>query len=232
MSALLPVGELRAWPPVSPPDCVILLHGLARTSSSMKKMQLALESDGYRVANESYPSREYPIETLAPLAIDAGLQNCATLGATGSVHFVTHSLGGILVRQYLANQPIERLGRVVMLGPPNKGSIAADKMRILPGFEIINGPAGKQLGKGRESVPLSLKAPDFEFAVIAGSQTIDPITSAILTNPDDGKVSVEDTKLAGMSDFALVKVSHAFIMKNEQVIGMVKNFLHFGRLAI
>ena len=217
-----------ARPPA--PDCVILLHGLARTSSSMDDMQQALEDDGYRVVNDSYPSREHPIEELAPLAIEAGFEACGELRGRQQVHFVTHSLGGILVRYYFEGRPFSHLGRVVMLAPPNQGSEAADDLRIIPGFDLLNGPAGSQLGKGEESVPLQLGSPDFEFAVIAGDRSIDPITSAVLPNPDDGKVSVADTKLEGMSDFALVNVSHAYIMQNDEVIEMVRQFLKTGQL--
>ena len=217
-----------ARPPV--PDCVILLHGLARTSSSMDDMEEALSEDGYLVVNDSYPSREHPIEELAPLAIEAGLKECGELRARQEVHFVTHSLGGILVRYYFEDRAFKHLGRVVMLAPPNQGSEAADDLRHIPAFGLLNGPAGRQLGKGEESVPLQLDPPDFEFAVIAGDRSIDPITSAVLPNPDDGKVSVADTKLEGMSDFALVNVSHAYIMQNDEVIEMVKRFLKTGQL--
>jgi triacylglycerol lipase len=213
-------------------DCVILLHGLARTSSSMDNMEVALRNEGFYVVNNTYPSRDHPIEELAPLAIDAGIEGCGELGEDSQVHFVTHSLGGILVRYYFEENELAQLGRVVMLAPPNQGSEASDDLRGVPGFELLNGPAGSQLGKGEESVPLQLSVPAFEFAVIAGDRSIDPITSAVLPNPDDGKVSVSDTKLEGMADFALVNVSHAYIMKNEEVIEMVKRFLRTGKLII
>jgi len=211
-------------------DCVILLHGLARTAASMQKMEAALTEEGYQVVNDSYPSRGRPIEILAPLAIIAGLEKCGELNGQRKVHFVTHSLGGILVRYYFADHDLVQLGRVVMLAPPNQGSEASDDLRDVPGFNSLFGPAGRQLGKGDDSVPLQLGTPDFEFAVIAGDRSIDPITSAVLPNPDDGKVSVADTRLDGMSDFALVHVSHAYIMKNREVIDMVKRFLRTGRL--
>jgi len=212
-------------------DCVVLLHGLARTSGSMEDMSVALEESGYRVANVSYPSREHPIETLAAMAVPEGLQRCADAAPGRKVHFVTHSLGGILVRYYFEGRSVAAIGRVVMLAPPNQGSKAVDEMREVPGYEWLNGPAGFQLGKGQESVPLRLGAPRFEFAVIAGNRTIDPITSAFLDDPDDGRVSVADTKLDGMSDFIVVEVSHAFIMQDDDVIGLVKNFLANGRFA-
>ena len=212
-------------------DCVVLLHGLARTSRSMDKMADALRSEGFHVANIDYPSREYRVQELAPMAVEAGIGQCRDSGSDGPVHFVTHSLGGILVRYYFSGNPQDGLGRVVMLGPPNQGSHAADAMRSVPGFEWLNGPAGYQLGKGPESVPLSLGPPEFEFAVIAGNQTIDPITSAVLDNPDDGRVSVADTRLEGMRDFRVVPASHAFMMQDDEVIELVSNFLLHGQFA-
>lgn len=209
-------------------ECVILLHGLARSASTMNKMQAALEQDGYKTANIDYPSRDHAIEKLATLAVGDGLDACRAQSDVTTIHFVTHSLGGILVRQYLDGNDIEELGRVVMLGPPNQGSAAVDELRGVPGFDWINGPAGKQLGKGAGSVPLNLGPADFELGIIAGNRSIDPITSAVLNNPDDGRVSVADTKLEGMDDFVVVKHSHAFIMRMREPIELTKRFLRVG----
>ena len=210
-------------------ECVVLLHGLARTSVSMLRLENTLVKHGYYVANVSYPSREYPIEVLAPAAIRTGLAECRKLTNYTKMHFVTHSLGGILVRYHTVENEIDKLGRVVMLAPPNQGSNAVDALARTPGFDWLNGPAGYQLGKGEDSIPLQLDTPEFDFAVIAGNRTIDPITSAVLDNPDDGRVSVEDTKLEGMRDFVVVPVSHAMIMQDREVIRLVMNYLAFGR---
>ena len=209
-------------------ECVVLLHGLARTSSSMNKMEDALQDEGYTTANIDYPSREFEIAELADIAIEEGLTTCRANDNVEKIHFVTHSLGGILVRQYLSTASIDELGRVVMLGPPNQGSNAADDLDGVPGFDWMNGPAGHQLGKGEASVPLALGAVDFELGVIAGNRTIDPITSAVLENPDDGRVSVEDTKVEGMADFVVVEHSHAFMMRMRKPIELTKVFLRSG----
>lgn len=210
-------------------ECVVLLHGLARSALSMERMQWFLEESGYKVANVDYPSRDHKIETLAPMAVQAGLEQCAAMDSIDTIHFVTHSLGGILVRYYFADNDLSSLGRVVMLAPPNQGSKAVDELQDWPGFEWLNGPAGYQLGKGSDSIPLQLGRPHFEFAVIAGDASVDPVTSAVLDDPDDGRVSVSDTRLDGMRDFRLVGASHAFIMQRSDVFELVKSFLATGQ---
>lgn len=213
-------------------DCVVLLHGLMRSSSSMQPMQRALEDEGFATANIDYPSRDYEVQELANIAVPAGLSQCRALDDIEHIHFVTHSLGGILVRQFLESNTIPELGRVVMLGPPNQGSEAVDDLEGVPGFDWINGPAGRQLGKGEASVPLALGPATFELGVIAGNRTIDPITSAVLENPDDGRVSVVDTKLEGMDDFVVVEHSHAFMMRMQEPINLTIQFLHNGAFQV
>lgn len=212
-------------------ECVVLLHGLARTSTSLNKMERALQDDGYSTANIDYPSRKYEIAELARIAVGEGLATCRAGDDIEKIHFVTHSLGGILLRQYLSTASIGELGRVVMLGPPNQGTTAADDLDGVPGFDWLNGPAGRQLGKGEGSVPLALGPADFELGIIAGNRSIDPITSAVLDDPDDGRVSVEDTKLEGMDDFIIVEHSHAFMMRMQRPIELTKTFLRTGSFA-
>lgn len=219
---LLPIGV------VSASECVVLLHGLARTSASLNKMQRALDDDGYHTANINYPSRHHTIEKLAAMAVDPGLKECRENGDVNTIHFVTHSLGGILLRHYLSTETIDDLGRVVMLGPPNQGSDAVDRLSKMPGFNALNGPAGRQLGKGEKSIPLQLGPADFELGIIAGTRSIDPFTSLFLDNPDDGRVSVADTKLEGMTGFVVVRHSHALMMRMRRTIKLTKRFLRTG----
>ena len=216
---------------VSAAECVVLLHGLARSSTSLNTMERALQDEGYQTANIDYPSRDFEIAELADIAVEEGLAACRAVDSIEKIHFVTHSLGGILVRQYLDSASIDRLGRVVMLGPPNQGSVAVDDLEGVPGFDWINGPAGRQLGKGKNSVPLALGPADFELGIIAGNRTIDPITSAVLDNPDDGRVSVADTRLEGMDDFIVVEHSHAFMMRMRRPIELTILFLKTGRFT-
>jgi len=118
-------------------DCVVLLHGLMRSSTSMNTMQRELEAEGFLTANIDYPSRDHTVEELAGPTIEEGLATCRAYESTERIHFVGHSLGGILVRQYLSENDIPELGRVVMLGPPNQGSAAVDEMEDVPGFDWL-----------------------------------------------------------------------------------------------
>ncbi|MEM9403515.1 MAG: alpha/beta hydrolase [Pseudomonadota bacterium] len=225
--ALLALSACDSEPPAAATECVVFLHGLARTAQSMDKIEAAFAEQDYLTANIDYPSREFPIEVLAPEAVGRGLSDCRAGGAT-RIHFVTHSLGGILVRYYLDGNVIEELGRVVMLAPPNQGSEVVDDYRNAPGYDQLNGPAGSQLGTGEDSIPAKLGPVEFPLGVIAGTRSINLILSQSLPNPDDGKVSVSSTQVEGMTDFLVVDVSHPFIMRSDEVIEQTQHFLRHG----
>lgn len=211
-------------------ECVILLHGLARTSASMKLMQSELESAGFVVANIDYPSREKTVQQLATPTLNKGVQRCEKQGAK-LVHVVTHSMGGILFRQYVSEHGADKFTRTVMLAPPNQGSQVVDEMRDLPGFKFLNGPAGLQLGTDVASLPSKLGPAISDVAVIAGTFSINIYLSTHLPDPDDGKVSVESTRLEGMCAHLQVDVSHPYIMKDAKVIDEVKSYLTTGKFS-
>ncbi len=208
-------------------DCVILLHGLARSSTSFLIMETGLKGIGYDVVNVDYPSTKADIESLAGTSIPAAIELCEN---ADQIHFVTHSMGGILVRYYLkhANEKPKNLGHVVMLGPPNKGSSVVDKLGDLPGYELWNGIAGTQLGTEGTSIPNRLGVVDFSLGVIAGNNSISPVFSTLIEGDDDGKVSVESTKVAGMKDHIVIDVTHTFMMNSPAVFMQVAHFLREG----
>ncbi|MCG8633064.1 MAG: alpha/beta fold hydrolase [Desulfobacterales bacterium] len=209
-------------------ESVILLHGLARTNRSMVKMAASLKAEGFHTVNQDYPSTDFPIEVLAEKTIEKALKKCPS---GNRIHFVTHSLGGILVRQYLSGHTIEHLGRVVMLGPPNQGSQVVDALKNMPGFKLLNGPSGMQLGTDAQSVPIRLGPADFEVGIIAGSRSINLILSTFLPGRDDGKVTIKNTKLEGMADHITLPVSHPFMMRDKTVIRQAIRFLRDGRFG-
>lgn len=206
-------------------DCAVLLHGLARSDGSMKKMEKALSEQGYTVHNIAYPSTQHTIETLAPEAIQPVIEACAGEAQT---HFITHSMGGILVRYYFEHFPHQNLGRVVMLGPPNQGSEVVDKLGKAPGFHALNGDAGLQLKTDDNSIPNQLGPVTFDLGVIAGKRSVNLILSRLIPGKDDGKVSIESTKVEGMSDHIVMPVTHTFMMKNKKVIKQVLHYLEHG----
>lgn len=182
---------------------------------------------GFVVVNIDYASRSAPIEDLAPAVISEALAH-PKLNGMARVHFVTHSMGGILVRYYLADTPVPRLGRVVMLGPPNQGSEVVDFLGHLGLFGAINGPAGAQLGTGPDSVPYRLGGVEFELGVIAGDRSVNWINSLMIDGPDDGKVSVARTQVEGMKDHRVIHATHPFLMRKPEAIRETIQFLRHG----
>ena len=210
-------------------ECVILIHGLGRTYHSMNKMQNKLTQSGYHTVNLDYPSRKQTIEELAGNHIPPVLEECAHFNPD-KIHFVTHSMGGIMVRMALKKSRPERLGRIVMLSPPNGGSEAVDDLKKRWYFSWINGPAGQQLSTDEHSVPNRLGPVDYPVGIIAGNEQsfFDIWLLSFFQGANDGKVSVERAEVEGMTDFIVVPQSHSFIMNAEYVQEETIHFLKNG----
>lgn len=211
------------------PDCVVMIHGMWRTHNSFTKLATQLRSQGYFVVNESYQTNRYSIRTVANRDVQRWVKQCRRLHAR-RIHFVTHSIGGLVVREYLSHHRVPKGSRVVMLAPPNHGSVLADRMTHVPGYGAVMGPMGAQLRTGKTSY--SAKLPQrlgVDVGVITGDRTFNPFASYRLGGPNDGKVSVLSARLAGMKDFLVVHSTHTFIMRSPRVIRNVTHFLRYGR---
>jgi pimeloyl-ACP methyl ester carboxylesterase len=209
-------------------DGVVLLHGIARTSRSLRKMERSLQASSFATFNIDYPSRKKPLEELAAYIHPAISAFAASID--GPLHFVGHSMGGLLTRVYIARHRPERLGRVVMLGTPNAGSEIADFLQRFRIYRAFYGPAGLQLTTGGDPSLKNLPPIDYPVGIIAGIRTIDPISSFfLLPRPNDGKVSVHSTRLEGSTGHTLVAASHTAITHHPLAIEKTRNFLLTGR---
>jgi pimeloyl-ACP methyl ester carboxylesterase len=215
-------------PAVDTTPGVVLLHGIARTARSLRKLERSLQQAGFATLNLDYASRKKPLEILAEdihPRVSAFAEACA-----GPVHFVTHSMGGLLARIYIARHRPARLGRVVMLGTPNCGSEVADLLKSFPLYRAFYGPAGQQLTTSGDSALASLPPVDYPVGVVAGSRTLDPIaTYFILPRPNDGRVSVASSKLDRMADHVTVKAPHNGLVRDAAATAQIISFLRAGR---
>jgi len=204
---------------------VVLLHGIARTSASLARLERELRATGFATLNIDYASRSKPIAALADdihPAVTGYAQRDAPL------HFVAHSMGGLVARAYIARYRPARLAGIVMLGTPNGGSEVADLLSRSRLYRAFYGPAGLELTT--TTWPDALPAPDYPVGVIAGNRFIDPVAGLfVLPKPNDGRVSVQSTMLAGMAGHAVVQASHTGLPRHAIAIEQTITFLREGR---
>ncbi len=208
-------------------ETVVVLHGLNRTSRAMGKLAEALAEEGYTVLNCNYPSTSAGIHELSEGVF---AEIAPRIANASRVHFVTHSMGGIVLRAMLQDHPLRNMGRAVMLAPPNQGSEITDALGVWWMYDWVNGPAGKELGTSTNSILAGLNPPAYPVGVIAGDRTVNPLFSwMMIPGADDGKVAVERTRMEGMADFVCLHVTHTWMMRNPEVITQVKRFLKTGQ---
>lgn len=208
-------------------ECIILIHGLARTSRCMNKAASIFEAFGYNTININYPSTKKSIRQLVEQHIQPIINNCES-NHYQQIHFLTHSMGGILLRAYLSEHKIKNQGKTVMLAPPNQGSEIVDKLGHLSLFYLLHGPAGRELGTDINSVPMQLAEIDFETGIISGNKSVNPLLSRLIEGENDGKVSLQRAKVKGMKEFLAVPYSHSFIMQRKRVIYQALFFMQNG----
>jgi len=216
LSLLLPVPALAQ-------ETVVLLHGLASIPLSMKYLEGSFEEEGFRVHNIGYPSTDLPIEEAANLVREKVL----ALEPAGTIHFVGHSLGNIIIRKMLEKK-VPNLGRIVMIAPPNQGSLTAQRLRDLDIYRWFFGPAGQELSADRENFFKVLPIPSCQFGIIAGGLGTKEGYNPLLPGDDDGTVRVEETMLPGAADFILINSTHTLILFEEETARQTIHFLKTG----
>ena len=218
-----------AWtqdsPSVDSVETVVLLHGLGRSARNMLILKWRLQARGYHVCNIDYKTRVDAIEDAID-SVHGSIEEC--VAPDSRVNFVTHSLGGIVLRGLLARHPIPMAGRAVMLAPPNAGSEIADHAREIPIARAVLGPLAGQLGTRDQDLPQQLPIPAIPFGVIAGDLWLNPAGPLWLPSPHDGTVSVASTRLAGMADHIVLPYTHTFIMNSATVANQIDHFLRDG----
>jgi triacylglycerol lipase len=226
--AALTAGAAAPLTRASPgPGQVVLLHGLARSERSMAPIARTLTEAEYVVCNVAYPSRRHDVTTLARQHVAPAIDAC-DLDASAPIHFVTHSMGAIVLRRMAASGLLPNIGRVVMLAPPNRGSEIVDRFGGWTLFRLLNGPAGTELGTAPSALPARLGPVPFTAGVIAGTRSVNPLLSCLIPGVDDGKVGLDRARVDGMHDYLAVPASHPLIMRSRDVQAQTLYFLEHG----
>ncbi|MFP6763457.1 MAG: alpha/beta fold hydrolase, partial [Planctomycetaceae bacterium] len=203
---------------------VILLHGIIRSSKSMSRIKKRLTESGFVTIPFDYPSTQVDLDHCSEY-LD---QVVKSLHGIKQISFVTHSLGGLVVRNWLREHSDQRTRRLVMIGTPNKGAEMADKLQDWAAYRLILGPAGQQLISGGEGAISQLPVPKFEFAIIAGAKGTRDGYNLMIPGDDDGTVTIRSAQLEGAADFMTLPVLHSFLPLNAEVIDCTDRFLKTG----
>ncbi|EJN10522.1 hypothetical protein PMI42_06178 [Bradyrhizobium sp. YR681] len=191
----------------------------------MARLERELKASGFATLNIDYASRS---KSIAALADDIHPAVTGFAQRDVPLYFVAHSMGGLVARAYIARYRPARLAGIVMLGTPNGGSEVADLLSGSRLYRAFYGPAGLELTTA--TWPDALPALDYPVGVIAGNRFIDPVAGLfVLPKPNDGRVSVQSTMLAGMTGHVVVQASHTGLPRHAIAIEQTITFLREGR---
>ena len=233
VEAKLP-GRVTTYP--GPGDYVITLHGLGHTRSSFRWMSRRLQGAGYHVLNVGYPSRRKPLASLADEHVAPVVASILRSATARRIHFVAHSLGCIVTRQFLDGltgdgNGMSRLGRVVMLAPPNQGSEILDAFGGRWWARAMLGPVSAELLTSETSPVRRLGPARLETGILMGNRPLIPCFRKLLDGQSDGIVRVEGGQLDGAADFFVLPVDHTLFVRRKLVFDQVVEFLKHGRFA-
>jgi triacylglycerol lipase len=207
-------------------ECVVLLHGYLRSNKCMQPIADILDAKGYRIQNISYPSTDYSIQTLSRdhVAPQIDSTNC------DKIHFIGHSMGGIVTRHYLSENKLSNLGNVILIATPNGGSELVSSIEDNPTLAwTLIGPAARELAPGSKLL-LALPSPSYNTGIITASKSINPITSIfLLDGANDGTLTIESMKLDNMTDIINLEATHTMVLTHPDIGTHIENFLKYGR---
>ena len=203
-------------------ESVIVIHGFARRARSMDIIAAEIHKAGYEVRNVDYASLNQNITDIKEDVFEKFNQYISE-NQNKKIHFVGHSLGGLLIRSYLGENKINNLGSVVLMGTPNKGTPLVNEYQDKWYFSWL-GPVVSELGVDTSDFLKTLQAPYYTVGVIAGNKPYTRFATS-LKGSNDGMLTVESAQLEGMRDFIVIDVNHASMKRNPRVIEQVIHFL-------
>jgi len=207
---------------------VLLVHGIGRGPATFAELPDKLRRAGFEARAISYPSTRGSIEDHA-LQLERLLDR---MEGVDEVSFVTHSMGGLVVRRLLTREGAWKSRvlprRLVMIAPPNQGSVIAKVLQPLPLYKLIYGVAGQQLIPTEVA---TLPLPGIPFGIIAGGRQNSVGYNPLLPGDDDGTLAVAETRLTGAIDFMVLPGLHGFIARSEKIEQPIENFLETGRFS-
>lgn len=210
---------------------VVLLHGFAAFPGVMWPLAWRLRRLGFATLTPYYPSWARALDA-HPATLQPQI-NRFTSHVEGPLHFVGHSMGGLIIRALLREQRPPSLGRVVLLGTPNAGSEIADVLHTHPLARHVLGRAGPLLVTARDDGwRKRLGRVDYPLGVIAGDRCarLAPFAHA-LPLPHDGKVSVAATHVEGESDHLVLPLTHSGLCFDPRIVRPLVRFLETGSFA-
>ena len=204
-------------------EVVVLIHGLWKTGSDMWRLRQRLEKAGYECKKFKYQSlRHTPEENARRLhqlvsSIDAPV-----------IHFVGHSLGGVVLLRYFDLHPSLTRGRVILLGSPVNGSQVALRLSKHWYSRWLIGRSANEGLLGSAPVWNSWR----DIGIIAGTMPMGVgLVTGLLPLPHDGTVTVNETVLHGATDFITLPVTHTGLLYSLKVAQQTITFLRAGKFG-
>ena len=231
-------------------DFLVLLHGIYGKSSDMESIAQNFK-DNYRIINIQYPTTKETAEEISDLYIEPNIENIKeqifsenfhkkienqyyeidensnkinkNFNQNVKINFVAHSMGTGILRYYLKENPLENLGKVVFISPPSHGSHLAD----VPFVDKLPSMLGKvvpQFSTKKDSFVNQLGEPDYNYMILIGNKTNNPLYSMIIRGKDDGMVPLKTAKMKSDNFKIIENTTHTSILKDKRTMKEISEF--------